>query len=315
VVSSRLAVTRILSFAFLATTLCGCGVDLPDFPGRACDEFHACRTPRVCLAGSCVDPEPTGGGAGGAGGNGGGGTGGAGVGGGSGGGLGGSGGGAGGGGGSAGGDGGTAVAPLWKQSVNGFTGKSEDTGCTAEVDALRGNRLVATVKSANDSNDTATANQQDAGMLPRTGNGRLRGRFQVPATLMLSNTSPFLWLANGSKNLISLGFNDKGALVTHSAAGMIGPLAITSTITWPGGFVPNANYLIEVAWQRSSYREVWINGLSVAKSSNLGDAGTLELPDQLRMGIYKYDGTATTGWTVTLFDWQLTDDSSAVLSD
>ena len=98
---------------------------------------------------------------------------------------------------------------------------------------------------------------------------------------------------------------------------MIGPMGLTSPIMWsPPGFQPNVDYLVEVAWKRSSYRTVYINGQSVDDLQNLGDAGaTFERPNQLRLGVYRYDGDAGTGWSIGLFDWQLTDNPSVVLSD
>ncbi len=308
-----------LTAAFLA--LCTCGVDLPEADGRACDDTHGCRKPRECIAGICVPMgTPDGAGGGDGGGAGGGVTG-------SGGGLGGgnnAGGGSGtgggtaaGGGGGGGGGGGIAVPPLWKQSVHGFTGMSVLGSATLEVDTLRGNRVVSTIKNATDTNDRATANQFDAGRLPKTGNGRIRGRFQIPSALKINNNSTFLILSNGSsKPLVQLYFNASGQLITYTAAGMLAPAALTNTITWTNGFQPNVDYLVEVSWQRNSYRRVWINGTQVAQVTNLsGDAGMLEIPDQLRLGILRYDGAADAGWSVALFDWQLTDDPSVVLSD
>lgn len=208
------------------------------------------------------------------------------------------------------------VIPLWKQSVHGFTGRTVDLLCALEIDSLRGNRVTSTVNRANDSNDSATADQLDAGSLPMTGNGRIRGWFQLPAAPNLTNTSVFLWLAGPTKTLLSLAFDSSGRLVAHTSAGMVGPTGLTSTITWTGGFVPSQDYLVEVAWQRDSYRRVYINGNSVAELNGLGDAGTgREWPDQLKLGIYRYDGDAGAGWSIALFDWQLTDDPSVVLSD
>ncbi len=152
--------------------------------------------------------------------------------------------------------------------------------------------------------------------MPKTGNGRIRGKFQLPAALKLNNNSTFLWLALGSKPLIQLYFNASGQLVTNSAAGMLGPGQVQNSITWTNGFQPNVDYLVEIAWQRGSYRRIWINGTQVAQATTLtGDAGVLEVPDQLRLGIYRYDGAADAGWSVTLSDWQLTDNPSVVLSD
>lgn len=315
-----------------AVVAAACGVDLPDEAGRACDETHACRAPRTCVDFVCVELAGDGGGTGGSGGTGGGAAGGgSGVGGGGGGGgsAGGAGGGSAGGagGGTAGGAGGGAMGggsggggivapPLWKQGVHGFTGQSVLGSATLEVDSLRNNRVSSTIKTALDTSDRATANHTDAGHLPQTGNGKIRGRFQLPAALKLTNNSYWLFLANGTKPLLQLSFNASGQLVTYSAAGMLGPSAVTNTITWTNGFQPNVDYLVEVAWARGQYRRVWINGTQVAQATNLtGDAGVLEAPDQLRLGIYRYDGTADAGWSVALTDWQLTDNPSVILSD
>lgn len=316
--------TFLLALALLA--LPTCGVDLPDLPGRACDGSHPCRSPRACVGGVCqADPGDDGGSGGGAGGGtagGGAGTGGGSTGGGVGGGTagGGPGGGSGTGGGSAtgGGGGGVILPPLWKQSVHGFSGQAVLGTATLEVDTLRGNRVIATIKNASDVNDRATANQTDAGRLPTTGNGKIRGRFQLPATLKLNNNSTFLLLSNGltGRDLLRLYFNSTGQLVVSTAPGMIAPGAVTNAISYSNGFMPNVDYLVEITWERGSYRRVWINGLVAAQANNLlGDAGILEIPDQLRLGIHRYDGTADAGWSVALFDWQLTDNPSVILSD
>ncbi len=304
------------------SALASCGVDLPNIPGRACDDTHPCRAPRACIGGVCVDPGAGGGDGegGGAGTGGGGGGGGGSMGGGSGAGGGGSSGGGPGGGKGGGAGGGAAIAPLWKQSAHGFSGQSELGTARVEIDSLRGNKVVSTVITSNDLNDRATANQQDAGSLPRTGNGRIRGKFQLPVPLKLAANSTFVWLATaGGKPLIQLSFNSIGQLVANSAAGMIAPASVSNNITWSndgGGFQPNVDYLVEIAWQRGSYRRIWINGAQVAQVTNLvGDAGMLELPDRLQLGIYRYDGTVDAGWSVTLSDWQLTDNPSVVLSD
>ncbi len=323
---------RLLIVSSLAA-LCACGIDLPDEDGRACDDFHGCREPRTCVMGVCIELA-SGGGAGGATGTGGGtGGGSAGVGGGgggaAGGGLGGNG-GAGTGGGAGGGTGGgTATGggtggggivspPLWSQAAHGFTGQAVLGSATLEVDALRGNRVVSTIKTASDTADRATAIHADAGRLPATGNGRIRGRFQLPSTLKLTSNSYWLYLARGTNNrqLLQLSFNSTGQLVAYSAPGMLGPNAVTNTITWTNGFQPNVDYLVEVEWRRGQYRRVSINGTQVASATGLtGDAGVLETPDNLRLGIHRYDGAADAGWSITLFDWQLTDNPSVILSD
>ena len=328
---------------FLATAIIAfttCGVDLPDVAGRACDETHECRAPRECVGGLCVDvdvvPEDggdgggtaAGGGAGGggvAGGiGGGGGGGGGGIGGGTaggtggGGGIGGAGGGTGGSGGGAGGaGGGISLPPLWKQGVHGFTTQSVLGSATLEVDSTRANRVASTIQNSLDTNDRATANQTDGGRLPKTGSGKIRGRFQIPSALKLTNSSTFLWLATGTKPLVQLYFNSAGQLVTFSAPGMLAPGSVANTITWAdGGFRPGIDYLVEVEWQRGNYRRVWINGALLAQATGLtGDAGILEVPDQLRLGIYRYEGTSDAGWSIALTDWQLTDNPSVVLSD
>ncbi|MBX7100367.1 MAG: hypothetical protein K1X89_21800, partial [Myxococcaceae bacterium] len=211
--------------------------------------------------------------------------------------------------------GGATSVPGWSQHVHGFTGQSVFTGCALEVDALRGNKVVSTIRSALDSSDRATANQSDAGALPKTGNGHLRGRFQLPSTLKLSANSTWLVLQAAGTTQLSLAFNSSGQLVCRTEAGMVGPTPITQTVTWPGGFLPNQDYLVDFTWKQGQFRRLTINGGNLTESLIGMDAGPGPKLDQLRLGIYRYDGTSDAGWTLTLSDWQLADDPNANLTD
>jgi hypothetical protein len=142
---------------FASFALVACGVNLPETAeaGRACDQTHACRAPRQCVEGLCLDVEVeaddaggAGGGEAGTGGGGGGGDAGSGGGDAAGGGQGGGGGGAG---------GGAAVPPIWSQSLHGFSGQQVLGTATLDLDPLRGNRVLSTIRNANDANDRATA--------------------------------------------------------------------------------------------------------------------------------------------------------------
>ncbi|MBK7862330.1 MAG: hypothetical protein IPJ65_27725 [Archangiaceae bacterium] len=292
----------------IATLICtACTLDLPDEPGRACDDLHPCEAGRDCIDGVCLDEGAAGGSAN-AGGSAGGAT------------AGGSatagGGNAGGGsagGATAGGSAGDAGSIFWQQRVDGFTGQQVFTGASLQVRADAGNQVVSSVPQAGDAADRATANTDDTSKLPQQGNGHLKGRFRLTQTLSLKDTSTFLRLETAAGQVVALAFDKTGALVAKSDTGLIGPSTLTQTLLWPGGFLANTDYTVDVAWKRGQYRTLTVNGVDAgmlgASSPGLG----LTPPDQLRLGIYRYDGDAGTGWTVILSDWQLADDPAVAL--
>ena len=285
---------RRFAVPLLVAAALGCGIDLPDLPGRACDQDHPCRSGRDCVAGRCFAPGELDGGAGGPGGGGGG-------------------------GGSGGGTGGGAPADagrvLWSQSREGFNTQSVGAGCALEVDPLRQNRVASTVASALDGADRAYALQTDAGALELSGNGRLRGRFQVPSALALLGQSVWLQLGTGTALLAQLSFQANGSMQCTAAAGTIHPQAVTQTVTWGGGFQPNRDYLVDIQWRRGQFRRVYVDGTLLAEAT-LNDPGTaFAAPQELRVGISRYDGTADAGWTITLTGWQLGEEPETPLSD
>lgn len=267
--------------------LAACNVDLPDVSGLACDDQHPCSEGRDCIGGFCQAEGSVGGG-GTAGGTAGGGV---------------------AGGGTAGG--GMTMTPdaghvLWQQDVDGFTGQQVFNLATLQVKADAGNQVTSTVPSSLDANDRATANYNDAGHLPATGHGRLKGKFRLPATLSLKANSTFVRLESMGSSLMSITFDSSGRLVVSSASGFIGPSTITQTVSWPNGFSANTDYTIDVAWRRGQYRSLFVNGVDAGTLGTTDPAG-MPLPDQLRLGIYRYDGDAGTGWSVILNDWALAD--------
>jgi len=286
-------------------SLAACAVDLPDEPGLRCDDGHPCSLGRECVGGFCVEE----GGA--AGGDSGGGDGAAGGGGATAGGAATAGGGAGGMA-TAGGSAGGAMLPdagsvIWRQEVNGFTDVQDFGSATIVIRADAGNQVVSTVQTADDGNDRGTAEVRDAGWLPQLGHGRIKGRFRIPAALNLRASSTFVRLENGANVVVSLAFDNMGRLIVRSDTGFVSNGALTQTISWPGGFLANTDYTVDVAWQRGGYRVLYINGADAGRLTANAPGTALVTPDRLRLGIYRYDGDAGTGWSITLTDWALAD--------
>jgi hypothetical protein len=274
---------------FIAVLLAACVVNLPDEPGRACDETHPCQPGRECIAGICTDETGAGGGD------------------------------AAGGGGQGGGTSGGGTPPgkvVWRQAADGFSNTQKFGSATITVKGDAGNEVTSRVLTPDDANDRACANQNNVAMLPATGNGHLRGRFRLPAPLALKASSTWLRLENGSSVVVSLQFNSSGALVVRSDTGFLGPTAYTQTVTWPGGFSANYDYWVDLTWTRGVARDLVINANAFPLSLS-PPATALVTPDQLRLGIYRYDGDAGTamdgGWSIILGDWALADDPSVPL--
>ncbi|MEW5740179.1 MAG: hypothetical protein AB1938_14705 [Myxococcota bacterium] len=292
------------SVAFALVSLCGavasCGVDLQDVPGRACDDTHPCREGRSCIDSRCFAPDEL----------------------------------------DAGFDGGANDAgasdagpsdagprdsglpdaggidagrqPVWQQKVHGFTSTTVDTACTLDIDPGQGNRVLATIASAADTRDTATANVEQPSRLPGVAYGHLRGRLTLPAPVQLRGPASFLTLAapNGSA-WIRLAFDAQGRLLVQSDAQTLASSAMSETFPRDGGYGAG-DYVFDVAWTRGGARQVTVNGVLLANSP-IGAGGSTTPPASLRVGIGEYGGDAGTGWAVTLSGWQLADDPAVPL--
>jgi hypothetical protein len=234
------------------------------------------------VLGRCFDDNGAGGGAGGGDGGGGG-----------------SGGGMGGGGGSS----ADAGQILWSQKVHGFTGQDVMTNCMLDIETTFNNRVVSTIRSS--TQNRAAAINANAATLALSGNGRLKGKFQIPQPLSLKGTSAWLILGTPATPLLRLQFNMAGNLEAYSAPGTISPLALTQVVNYPGGFQPNVDYTLDVTWKRGQFREVTLNGNKDQLGSLTEPDGGFTKPTELRVGIWNYGGTADAGWTITLSDWAL----------
>jgi hypothetical protein len=287
----RLAVSTL----FLAMASWSCGVELRDTPGRSCDDSHPCRAPRTCVMGACKDPASSGGGDGGTGGGGN------------------MGGGAGGG---TGFDAGVSDAgvPRWQQKLHGFTSTTVDPGCMLDIDPLRGNRVLATIRGTGDTEDTAMAAMVDLNRLPRGLDGRLRGRVTLAAPLSLRGFVPFAYVGTQTgQAFVRVGFDQNGQLRVESDANTLATAPIVETFSAPGGSFQTGDYLVDVAWRVGAVRQVKINDVLLGDLALTG--GTTTPPSEIELGPARYDGDGGVPFSLTLSTWQVADDLSLVLSD
>lgn len=279
-------VIRLCSAITLAL-LGGCAVELDDVPGRTCDESHPCRAPRTCVSARCVEPSVA----------------------------------------DAGHDAGAeldaglptadagadAGVPRWQQRLHGFTGTTVEPTCTLNIDPSRGNRVLATVLGAQDTQDTAVAELVDVNRLPRSLEGRLRGRITLAAPLWVSGFVPLASLSTQSgQAFVRIGFDATGLLVVQSDAQTVGSTALVERFAVDGGFSAG-DWIVEVAYRVGSTREVRINDV-LQRATNLSGGATLP-PAELSLGIVRYDGTGGAAFSVTLSGWQLSDDLLVTLKD
>jgi hypothetical protein len=274
--------------AVFAVVVSGCAVELNDVPGRACDDEHPCQTPRVCVLGTCQAPGD----------------------------------------GDAGpGDGGLVdsgtgfdAGPLtdagvarWQQRLHGFTSTTVDPGCMLDIDPLRGNRVLSTIKSTRDTEDTAIAAMVDVSRLPRGLEGRLRGRITLPAPLALRGFVPVAFVGTQTgQAFVRLGFDALGRLRVESDPQTVATAATTETFSVPGGFTAG-DWIVEVMWRVGAVRQVRINDVLVGDLP-LSGGGTVP-PNELSLGAARYDGDGGVPFSLTLSSWQLADELSVVLSE
>lgn len=272
----------VVSLALLA----GCAIELDDLAGRACDEVHPCRAPRACVSARCVDfaqsDADVDAGPGDAG-------------------L------------PAPDAGADAGWPRWQQRLHGFTSTTIDPGCSLDIDPSRGNRVLATIPGSLDTQDTATAEMVDLNRLPRTLEGRLRGRITLVAPLAVRGFVPVAFVGTQSGQAFArIGFDGAGRLVVESDAQTVGAAALTERFGVDGGFGAG-DWVVEVAWRVGSARQVRINDVLQADTPVVGGA-TLP-PGELWLGIARYDADGGSAFTVTLSSWQLADDLLVPLGD
>ena len=258
--------------------LAGCAIELDDIAGRACDEAHPCRAPRACISARCLDLVTADSGIA---------------------------------------DGGPdSGLPLrdagadarWQQRLHGFTGTRVDVdgGCTLDIDPARGNRVLATVLSSRDDQDTAVAELVDLNLLPRTLEGRLRGRVTLVAPLSVRGFVPIAFVGTQSGRAFArIGFDGAGQLVVESDPQTVGATALVERFKVDGGFSAG-DWTIEVAWRVGTARQVRIN--DVLQADTVVTGGATLPPSELSLGIERYDGDGGAAFTVTLSSWQLTDD-------
>jgi len=293
-VPGRLATLAFSSLAGCA--LLSCVISLDDGPGRACDGDHPCQAPRTCVQGTCQNPLSGGGG---------GTTGGGGA---------GQGGGGGGGGGS-GFDAGVTDAgvPVWQQKLHGFTSTSVDPGCMLDIDPLRGNRVLATIKSTLDAEDTAEAAMVDGNRMPHGLEARLRGRVTLAAPLALRGFVPFAYVGTQTGVAFArVGFDELGRLRVESDAQTVASAAVVETFAIDGGF-RTGDYLIDVSWRVGVVRQVKINDVLVGDVTLSG--GASQPPTEIDLGPARYDGDGGVPFSLTLSTWQVAEDLSLALSD
>jgi hypothetical protein len=186
-------------------------------------------------------------------------------------------------------------ARVWRQAADGFSSMDVLPGATLSVGA--DNAVTSTIPSASDAHDRATAVATMP--LPSSGDGHLNGTFRLPSALALSGASPWLYLGTDTQEVVSLAFDATGALVCGS-----------QSAAWTGGFSSGVDYTVDLTWQHGSFLQLAVNGTPLISGSR--DSAVV-VPDQLRLGIFRYDGDADAGWSITLSNWQLAADPGTPL--
>lgn len=210
-----------------------------------------------------------------------------------------------------GGSGSDAGMARWQQRLHGFTNTTIDTGCMLDIDPSRGNRVLATVVGPADNQDTATAELVDVNRLPRTLEGRIKGRITLAAPINVSGYVPMIFLGTQTGQAFArVGFDNQGLLVVESDPQTVGASSLVERFSVDGGFTAG-DWIVEVSYRVGTGREVRINDAVVSYA--LVNGGATMPPTELSLGIARYDGAAGGAFSVTLSGWQLSDDLTVPL--
>jgi hypothetical protein len=199
----------------------------------------------------------------------------------------------------------------WEQRLHGFSSRTEDAGCTVDIDPNQGNRVLASVRP--DAGCTvATADLTDPRRLPTTTEGHLRGRLTIATKVGVRGRTPLVRLGSDTQPWFDLGFTGPGTLFVSSSADTVSQAELTETFTRDGGFGPG-DVVVDVAWRRGGFRAVRIDGVLVANTP-VTTSGSAAPPPTLRLGVVQLTGDGGP-FEVTLSGFQLADSPDASLGD
>jgi len=200
--------------------------------------------------------------------------------------------------------------------VHGFAGVTLDTGCVAMIDAANGNQLNGSVMSTLDSEDSASGDVRDAGVLPTTLEGAVKGKLRLPARPQLVGNLPFMEYGFGqSTNVhLQLAITPSGDLQVSNGAGTVSDNAVSTTYPVDGGFGAG-DYLFEVRWSRGGNRRVWMNSRLLGTVALPATGAGPSSPDRFRVGIMRLDGADGGTAAASVRAWQLGERENSTLGD
>jgi hypothetical protein len=174
------------------------------------------------------------------------------------------------------------------------------------VDAQTDNTLTASLVHPAVGQNFAYAGFSLAAVPGLATQGKIRGRWVVPADNHLAAVGPFFSLNTSTGTpIIQLSFDNTFALQCFSAAGTLSPSAVGadfSTTRLPPGNL----YSVEVQWKKGTSRVVTVAGTPILTAALDPLADTAVVGD-LRLGILPSEASQS-AWTDTLFDWEICDD-------
>ena len=205
---------------------------------------------------------------------------------------------------------------LFRQWLDAFDSTTTESGCTIVVDpASMQATVVATIASASDTNDQATANITAGGKLPAVNEGRIRFYVKTPSTFNPTNNITLLDVRNSlGHEIVNLYLDSAETLKAFSQATDLSTAGFNSS----SGMVLAANteYLIEISYKQNSNFTLWVNGVQKINNTGLtgGTVGRAVATD-VRVGIDHYDGAdSNPQGPYTYREFQLSDDSTTALT-
>ncbi len=213
-------------------------------------------------------------------------------------------------------DGGLGEGLRWQQWVDGFTALERCAGCGLSIDTDNRNKVNAAILSAADGEDRALALAAQEQVRALGPEGRLRGKFLLPAGFKPAANVPVVQLLTRNAGVfIELYLTPAGQLACYSSANTLQAAPVTTPTLNAPALALDQEHVVEVAWRKGRFRNLALDGAPYLEQPLTENSNPDAAVQALGLGFARYEGSADTGLSLLLWDWQLSANPDVPLMD